>query len=529
LVVLLFLLLTGTGPPFQVECPSSVQPGEMFSLRITSSEPGCSGISIVRTPTSSGIVFQGSSTSTSISSVSTPNGRQLSQVVVYEMIFAAAGTGDQTLGPFDVNLLGIGSYPLDQITVNISGTGRSPAGISAVLPPEQTEEVWLEGILRDTGGRIYPGTRLFLDYYVYAIVNVDNVTYWWEAPELGVIMNVDQEPDSNWEGLGKHSNAKRSLLATVEMAPAATGSLLAPLFLADITGTGFNGWGKIPSWTIESSPIILPVYPFPDNPPPLWDGTLLDSVAVDVMQLPSPPGQGGEVAVRITCVGPGIVYMQEPPVLTINGNSCLIPADNGSAGYKKWWDFVLEPEETGCHVLGPDSLVWLDRRNGTYKTVVIEPCSLQVGVIPRENRIIELESNQSGASPLLWISIGLSAVLVLTVMLGIAAKKRDGRLASVNGASDLDELLSGLENELSRLLTGRKKYLGFDELDDFLNSCGTDSFLARRILQFWKDLEQSVSEKEIKDEAFNKLKATALELLSELRRDLNSNNKKDSQ
>lgn len=459
--------------------------------------------------------------------MTTAAGRQLSQVVVYEMLFSATGTGDQTIGPLDINLLGIGSYTLDEITVSISGITGSQGGALNDPLREQADEVWLEGIIRETGGRIYPGTRLFIDYYVYATVGVENVTYWWEAPELGVIRNVDLIPDSNWEGLGKRDNSTRSLLATVEMAPAAAGSLLAPAFYADVTGSSFNSWGKSAAWNIESSPITLPVYPFPSNPPPLWDGTLLDSVTVIVSRLPSPPGQGGEVAVRVTCLGPGIVYMEEPPVLSITGNSCLTPADNGSAGNKKWWDFVLEPEETGCHVLGPDTLVWLDRTDGMYRTTVIEPCSLQVDVIPRESRAIELQPSGSALSPLVWVSVALFGVLFLTVVLGIAAKKRDRRLASVISACDLDELLSGLESELSRMLAGRKEYLGYEELDEFLNRCDTDSFLSRRILRFWKDLEQSISDREITGPAFEKLKTDADELLRELRKDLNSNDEKE--
>ncbi|MCP4646122.1 MAG: hypothetical protein GY852_00090 [bacterium] len=98
---------------------------------------------------------------------------------------------------------------------------------------------------------------------------------------------------------------------------------------------------------------------------------------------------------------------------------------------------------------------------------------------------------------------------------------------SVTAAEDMDELLSSLEGELSRMLTGKKEYLGYEELDEFLNKCDTDSFLARRILRFWKDLEKSLSDKEMTGPAFEKLKSTADELLYKLRKDLNSNNAKE--
>lgn len=529
MVGLLILLLFGSGEPFDWECPLSVEAGETFSLRVICSEPGCSGISAGRITSSPGISLLGSSTSTNISTVTTPGGRQLTQVVVLEIIFSASAAGGsyQTIGPLQLNLYGIGSYTLDEITITVDGSvgGGISRGSRTDDVPLPTEDIWLAGILHDPRGRIYPGTRLFIDYYVYSRVAVENITYWWGAPELGVIIDVETIPDSNWESAD--TNANRSLLAEVEMAPAAPGSLQAPEFRADISGTDYDRWGKIPQWTVESAPIVLPVFPFPDNPPDRWDETLLDSVAVRIEQLPTPPGQGGELSLRVTCSGPGSVYMNEPPTLTLLGNASLLLLNNGSAGNKKWWDYILEPEETGYCILGPDSVVWLNRRNYTYQTVFIEPCSLHVTVIPWSDRVIELEAVNSGRSPLCWITTGVLGVVTLTVLLGVAAKRRDKRLGSITSASDIDELLSGLENELSRMLTGKKEYLGYEELDDLLNQCNTDSFLARRIMRFWKDLEQSLSDREITGPAFEKLKTTADELLDKLRNDLNSNDEKE--
>ncbi len=532
MVGLIIVLLFGSGDPFDWECPASVESGETFSLSITCSEPGCSGISADGITSSSGITLLGSSTSTSISTITTPNGRQLTQVVVLNMIFSASATGGeiQTIGPLQINLHGIGSYSLEEITITVNesagSTGSRGSTASDTLQP--TQDVWLSGILQDPQGRIYPGTRLFIDYYVYSRVGVENVTYWWGAPELGVIIDVETIPDSNWETVDvKHDNTSRSLLAAVEMAPAAAGSLLAPEFSADITGTNYDRWGKVSEWTVESNPIVLPVYPFPENPPDDWDETLLDSVSVRIDQLPTPPGQGGELSVRITCIGPGSVYMNEPPILTLQGNASLIPADNGLADNKKWWDFILEPEETGYCILGPDSVVWLNRRNSTYRTALIAPCSLYVAVIPWPDRVIELDDINTGKSPLCWVTAGVIGVIFLTVLLGMAARRRDKRLASVTSASDIDELLSGLEGELSKMLTGRKEYMGYEELDEFLDQCKTDSFLARRILRFWRDLEQSLSDKEITGPAFEQLKSTADELLYKLRKDLNSHDEKE--
>ncbi len=530
MVGLLILLLFGSVDPFEWECPGNVQSGESFSLRITCTEPGCSGISTGTVNTSPGITLLGSSTSTSISSVTTPTGRQLTQVVVIEMLFSASGGGDQTIGPIQLNLHGIGVYTMEEISVTVSGSsgaGSSHVGTAADLSlPE--EDVWLAGDLHDPHGRIYPGTRLFIDYYVYSRVNVENVTYWWGAPELGAIINVETVPDSNWESVDlKHDSADRSLLAQIEMAPAAVGSLLAPGFRADVTSSEYDRWGKVREWTIESAPMVLPVFPFPENPPDHWEGKLLDSVAVRIEQLPTPPGQGGELPVRVTCTGPGSPYMDEPPILTIQGNASLLAVNSGSAGNKKWWDFILEPEETGYCVLGPDSIVWLDRRSYTYQNVMISPCTLYVASIPWADREIELSDADNSKSPLCWVTAVGVGVLVLTVLLVVTVKKRDKKLESVAGSSDIDELLSVLEGELSRLLTGKKEYLGYEELDELLDRRSTDTFLARRILRFWRDLEQSLSDREIPGPAFEKLKSTADELLYKLRKDLTANNEKE--
>lgn len=530
MVGLLILLLFGAGDPFEWECPGIVQSGESFSLLITCSEPGCSGVSTGTIDISPGLTLLGSSTSTSISSVTTSSGRQLTQVVVMEMFFAASDGGRQTIGPIQLNLHGIGTYTLDEISITVNGSSSTitSSGSTAIDVTQPDEEVWLTGELHDPGGRIYPGTRLLLDYYVYSRVNVENVTYWWGAPELGAIINIETISDSNWESVDlKRDTATRSLLAQVEMTPAAAGSLLAPFFRADITGSESDQWGKVNKWTIESAPVVLPVFPFPENPPDHWEGSLLDSVAVRIEQLPTPPGQGGELPVRVTCTGEGSVYMSEPPVLTVYGNANLLAVNSGSAGNKKWWDFVLEPEETGYCVLGPDSIVWLNRRSYTYQNVPILPCTLYITSIPWADREIELSDADGDKSPLCWVTTGGIGVIVLTVLLVVTVKKRDKQLASVAGSSDIDELLTVLEGELSRLLTGKKEYLGYEELDELLDRRNTDSFLARRILRFWRDLEQSLSDREISGPAFEKLKTIADELLSKLRKDLKTNYEKE--
>ncbi|MEA3265682.1 MAG: hypothetical protein U9P42_01890 [Candidatus Fermentibacteria bacterium] len=530
MVGLLVLLLFGAGDPFEWECPTDVQSGESFSLRITCAEPGCSGISTGTISTSPGVNLLGSSTSTSISSVTSATGRQLTQTVVLEVFFSASGGGSQTIGPIQLNLHGIGTYTLNEISLSIDGsTGTTTSsGSTAVDLSQPDEDVWLTGELHDPGGRIYPGTRLFLDYYVYSRVNVENVTYWWSAPELGAIINIETIPDSNWESADlKHDTVNRSLLAVIEMVPAAAGSLLAPVFRADITGSGYDRWGKVNEWTIESAPVMLPVFPFPENPPDHWEGSLFDSVAVSIEQLPAPPGQGGELPVRVTCTGPGSVYMNEPPVPTLHGNANLLAVNSGSAGNKKWWDFVLEPEETGYCVLGPDSIVWLNRRSYSYRNISILPCTLYVASIPWADREIELSDADGNKSPLCWVTAGGIGIIVLTVLLVVTVKKRDKELASVAGSSDADELLTVLEGELSRLLTGKKQYLGYEELDALLDRCNIDSFLARRILRFWRDLEQSLSDREISESAFGELKTIAEELLYNLRKDLKSNYEKE--
>jgi hypothetical protein len=142
--------------------------------------------------------------------------------------------------------------------------------------------------------------------------------------------------------------------------------------------------------------------------------------------------------------------------------------------------------------------------------------------IPWADRKIELDESNNSNSSISWIVFALAGVLFLTVKLGYTVKQKNTRLASVTSAEDMDELLSGLENELSRTLTGKKEYLGYEELDELLSRMNTDSFLARRILRFWRDLEQFTTDREINGSAFNNLKSTAEELLYKLRNDLKS-------
>ncbi|RKZ02440.1 hypothetical protein DRQ21_08755, partial [Candidatus Fermentibacteria bacterium] len=94
MVGLVVLLLVGSIQPFEWECPDSVTSGESFSLRITCAEPGCSGISVNQLNLSAGISRIGSSTFTSISSVTTPQGRQLTQTVVLEVVLTASAAED---------------------------------------------------------------------------------------------------------------------------------------------------------------------------------------------------------------------------------------------------------------------------------------------------------------------------------------------------------------------------------------------------------------------------------------------------
>ncbi len=206
---------------------------------------------------------------------------------------------------------------------------------------------------------------------------------------------------------------------------------------------------------MESSPIILPVYPFPPGPPGGWDGTLLDSISITLDRLPCPPGQGGELSFRVTCQGPGLAYMEEPPEICVSRPAMITPANRGRAGNKRWWDFILEPEETGIHILSTENAVWLDRERGIYRTVPVDTCTLDVTVIPRQPGEILLPENGRGIPSRIRVLLVGLAVLLLTVVLGIVAKRNDRRLGSVTSARDLDELLTGLENELSLLLSGK--------------------------------------------------------------------------
>ncbi len=77
----------------------------------------------------------------------------------------------------------------------------------------------------------------------------------------------------------------------------------------------------------------------------------------------------------------------------------ITPANRGRAGNKRWWDFILEPEETGIHILSTENAVWLDRERGIYRTVPVDTCTLDVTVIPRQPGEILLPENGRAFPP----------------------------------------------------------------------------------------------------------------------------------
>lgn len=87
-------------------------------------------------------------------------------------------------------------------------------------------------------------------------------------------------------------------------------------------------------------------------------------------------------------------------------------------------------------------------------------------------------------------------------------------------AENLEQLLERFEAEISRILTGRREYLGCDELADRLDERRVDTLLSRRIQRFWKDMEGYISDREPGSEAFETLRDTAVQLLSELDREV---------
>lgn len=513
-------LIMGASEPFYTECPDTVAAGDVFQLSVICVSTRCNGLSSGSPATGPGLAFLGSSVSSSVSVVNTPQGTTRQSRFTLAMSFQGVSPGNWNLGPVEVDAHGAGMYTVPARTVTVVDRGGSSGGQGSVQrPPASRGRSWITPEVReDTRGRVYPGVPVTVDYYLYSSYNVMDINYSWSGADRGVITSFDQPRDIRWEH-SRISGVNRALFFTAVYVPASPGVTPVPGVTAQLTYAEVFPFSA-PKDFIESDSVTVDVYPFPEPAPPGWNGTLLDSLCVAVEADCPTVGQAGERTVRLRATGPGATMLQGPDFITVRGAE-LLQSDSGESDGEAWWDLIVEPSDTGSVVLGPDTLVWLDRKHARYRTSVMAPCTLSIAVIPRTDVRITVPDPDGGRIPAsTWAVLSLGAVALISTVLIAAGGRRRRKVESPATAENLEQLLERFEAEISRILTGRREYLGCDELADRLDERRVDTLLSRRIQRFWKDMEGYISDREPGSEAFETLRDTAVQLLSELDREV---------
>ena len=513
----MFLAVLAGSTPFHVECPDTVRQGETFALSVRCVSSACAGLTAGTPITGPGLQFFASTTSGSVIAVNTPGGTTRQNQFTLELLFSAVSPGDWNLGPIEVDAQGAGTFTIPARTVTVLGSGGTP-GIST---PQRAGRAysWITPVIRNTSrGRVYPGLPVTIDYYLYSSYGVSNISYAWSGSERGVMTGVEELPTIEWEH-SEISNVNRARFFTAVFVPACAGVLELPTVSAQLTYENSSPFAAPKDYVLSDSAVVE-VFPFPEPAPAGWGGALLDSVHVTAERLGHASGQAGEQTVRLRVSGPGAPFFDEPGFLSVHGAAGLLESASGSDDDGAWWDFIVEPSDTGTVVIGPDTLVWLDRKHARYRESVLQPCTLEVSAIPRQSREIEIPDPTDGGIPVTtWLIISLGVLVLISTALIIRGGRRNGG-DPVESAENLEELLDRFEENISRMLTGKRQYLGCEELADCLDNREIDTLLSRSIQRFWKDLEQLISGREPGSETFLAMRERAVQLLQELKREI---------
>jgi hypothetical protein len=503
--------------PVEITVPEAVEQGDVFRVTVSCNDTRCRSLQC--TPQlSSGLEFAGSSTSSSYSSIHTPSGYQTRQEFLLVLMIRATGSGMQTIGPFQVYIGGLGTYTLPAESLMVGGQAPSSEALETGSQ-RLGDKVWIEAV-PEYDGRIYPGVPFRVLYYCYARIYTEDFEYWWSAPEFGTATCVDSPEYLDWK-MVEHG-LQRCTFCVLEITPACPGSLLVPEMEAFMQERVRNPLLKALEYYPVSSPVTVPVYPFPDGERPSnWNGSLTDSVFIVLEKLDIYSGQGGEHYLRFTVTGPGAASLEELPELTLGGPGRLLRGDSGEGQNKKWWDLIVDPTDTGQVVIGPDSIAWFDRESARFVQAYVPACTLIVEQLPWNP--VELEFEPEGAGGFsFWLYAAIVLVSITILFLLIRTFRRRSGAVHIEAATDSEELMTGFEAGLSSILRGRAGYLGSEELSDLLDEHDVDNILGRRIIRFWKDVEQLLAGREPPEDEFLRMREYAIQLIDELDEKLSS-------
>ncbi len=517
-ILLIFLSFFSLLPDIEVSFQDSVRTGNSFTVDITLT--GMDIRNVECTPLcSGGLRFQGSSTMHSFSSISTPSGRSISSEIRLSMNFVAIEEGVQTVGPFRITSSGtiICEIPADSIIA----TFHTPDTGTASLSTESEILAWIE-IEVDTTRRIYPGRPFQIDYYIYKTQrNAEIVDLYLDAADYASSSIIEDSNELRW--VRCKNGLFKTWLAAIEVTPAFACSLELPVLRGKIGIPGGFYRGSL-EHQISSEGSWIAVFPVPEEGQPANFTGISEEIFFRLDETMGGYSQSGEECILLSITGPGASQLKIIPSLTISGPASMLPGQllkdpNGGVVTCR---ILIEPNDKGIVIIGPDSLAWFDTDSEIYRQSFIPPCTLSVHA-PYQTAIVEIDfSEENLNSSLLLI---LSSFLLVTLVAFLVLRKRFNRNSSmenINDAQDPEELLTALEYEISELLTGSPCYMGSEELNEALDASDTDSILKGRILRQWKDIELMLSGRKISTEQLDRLKLTCIELVQELSTDLDS-------
>lgn len=518
-ILLLFLSLSALIPDMSVTMPDSVRVGDTFTIEITLS--GIDIRSVECNPRFSvGLRFLGSSTMHSFSRISTPSGYSMSSEIRLSMSFTATEPGTHTLGPFVISASGteICEVPIDSV---IASGEELVSGMRSDRPGSE-RIAWIE-IEIDTTGRVFPGQTFNIDYYIYKTRrNAEIVDLYLDAADYASSHLIENSDELGW--VRCKDGPYRAWLGTLEVTPAFACSLRLPVLGGRIgIPGGFFRSSFDYEQSISTEDSWIAVYPFPEEGKPDNFYGITDSIS---FQLDEAAGGGyslaGEKCIQLSVTGPGTGWFDTPPEPTVSGPASIISGSSIEISDEKIiWEIILEPSDSGTVIIGPDSIAWFNTDSEIYNQAVIPACTISVHG-PYLYPVIDLDIMKDRSnSSLFWIS---ASIALLAGVVFLMTKHKFGSNDSsrdIREAHDTEELLTALEYELSKLLTGSPSYLGSQELDEALEDREIDNILSGRLLRHWKDIEMVLSGREISAEKLVRLKLTSIELIQELSDDLN--------
>ncbi len=460
----------------------------------------------------------GSNTMHSFSSISTSAGRSINSETLLSMKFMAIAEGIHTIGPFRItsNRTLICEIPADSITV----TGETPYRGTTSINTESEILAWIE-IEIDTTGRVYPGQTFQIDYYIYKTQrNAEIVDLSLDAAEYASSSLIEDSSELRWVRC-KNGHFK-TWLAAMEITPAFACSLELPVLRGRI-GIPGGFYRRSLEHQISSEGSWIAVFPFPEEGQPANFTGITEEIFFSLDETLSCYSQAGEKCIQLSAAGPGASQLESVPYLTVSGPATVLtgPLLREPDGGEVTCRILVEPDDSGIVMVGPDSLAWFDTDSIIYHQAFIPPCTLSVHA-PHQTAIIEVDFNEGNRN--ISFLLILSSVLLVTAIVFIMMKTRFGRnrfIPEINDAQDPEELLTALEYEFSKLLTGSPCYMGSEELDEALDARDTDNLLKGRLLRQWKDIELMLSGRKISAEQLERLKHTCIELIQELSADLN--------